>query len=151
MTATIDRRPVGFGHRGGRKDARTRPSEQVLVVVPTYCEGTGIVGKLARVRCAFPAADVLVVDDHSPDDTANYAARLGKHLGHITVIDQPSGPDAAWQIGASYGAVHGYDIVVELHAQHSVIQSQRRPALEQGKIELEDGADLSGTDEVGDD
>ena len=122
MTAIVDRRPVGFRRRLGREQTPRRPTEQVLVVVPTYCEGTGIVGKLARVRCAFPGADVLVVDDHSTDGTASHAARLGEHLGHITVIDQPSGPDAAWQIGASYGAEHGYDIVVELHAQHSVIQ-----------------------------
>ena len=122
MTATIDRSPFGFRRQGTRPDSPARPTDQVLVVVPTYCEGTGIVAKLARVRCAFPGADVLVVDDHSPDDTAGYAARLGKHLGHITVIEQPSGADAAWQIGASYGAAHGYDIVVELHAQHSVIQ-----------------------------
>ena len=122
MTAIVDRRPVGFRRRFGREQAPTRPADQVLVVVPTYCEGTRIVEKLARVRCAFPGADVLVVDDHSPDDTANYAARLGEHLGHITVIDQPNGSDSAWQIGASYGALHGYGIVVELHGQHSVIQ-----------------------------
>jgi len=130
MTATIDHRPAGFVRRRGPEHTRTRPAERVLVVVPTYCEGTGIVGKLARVRCAFPGADVLVVDDHSTDHTASHAARLSKHLGRITVIDHPSGPDAAWQIGESYGAAHGYDIVVELHAQHSVIQSERRPALE---------------------
>ena len=122
MTFTIDRRPAGFGRLGACVHSGTRPTNQVLVVVPTYCEGTGIVAKLARVRCAFPGADVLVVDDHSPDDTANYAARLGKHLGQITVIDHPTGPEAAWQIGASFGAEHGYDIVVELHAQHSVVQ-----------------------------
>ena len=122
MTATIDGRSTGLRRRESRGHARTGPEEQVLVVVPTYCEGTGIVEKLARVRSAFPGSDVLVVDNHSPDDTANCAARLGKHLGHITVIDQPSGPDAAWQIGASYGALHGYGIVVELHGQHSVIQ-----------------------------
>ena len=122
MTATIDRRPLGFRRQGARADSPARRRDQVLVVVPTYCEGTGIVAKLARVRCAFPGADVLVVDDHSPDDTAGHAAHLGRHLGRITVIDQPSGADAAWQIGASYGAANGYDIVVELHAQHSVIQ-----------------------------
>ena len=133
MTAIVDRRTVGFKRREGREHTRTRAAEHVLVVVPTYCEGTGIVGKLARVRCAFPGADVLVVDDHSTDDTASHAARLSKHLGRITVIDHPSGSEAAWQIGASYGAAHGYDIVVELHAQHSVIQDQKRPALESGK------------------
>ena len=122
MTATIDRRPVDFRHRRGQERTPTRTTEQVLVVVPTYCEGTRIVEKLARVRCAFPDADVLVVDDHSPDDTANYAAHLGRHLGRITVIDQPSGPGAAWEVGSDYAARHGYEIVVELHARHSVIQ-----------------------------
>ena len=122
MTAIIDRRPVGFKRRKGPERLPMPPADQVLVVVPTYCEGTRIVSTLARVRCAFPGADVLVVDDHSPDETANYAARLGRHLGHITVIDQPSNSDAPWQAGSEYAASHGYDIVVELHPNHSVIQ-----------------------------
>jgi len=125
MTAIIDRRPAGFKRRKGPESIPTPAADQVLVVVPTYCEGTRIVSTLARVRCAFPGADVLVVDDHSPDETANYAAGLSKHLGHITVIDQPDNSDAPWQAGSEYAAAHGYDIVVELHRNHSVMQPAR--------------------------
>jgi len=71
------------------------------------------------------AATIVVLDDHSPDETANYAAGLSKHLGHITVIDQPDNSDAPWQAGSEYAAAHGYDIVVELHRNHSVMQPAR--------------------------
>ena len=49
-----------------RKLARMR----VLVVVPTYNEASGIETVLRRIRDELPAAHILVVDDNSPDGTA---------------------------------------------------------------------------------
>ena len=122
MTATTHRRSGNFVRRVRHERPPAPPSQQVLVVVPAHGEGTRIVATLARVRSAFPGADVLVVDDHSPDATARYAARLGEHLGRITVIERSDDDPPAWQIGADYAARHGYDIVVELHAEHSEVQ-----------------------------
>ena len=40
---------------------------RVLVVIPTYNEAESVVEVLDRVLLADPRADVLVVDDGSPD------------------------------------------------------------------------------------
>ena len=58
----------------------------VLVVLPTYNEAENIDHVLRRIRAALPAATVLVVDDGSPDGTADIAERLGKELGNIEVL-----------------------------------------------------------------
>ena len=42
---------------------------RVLVVVPTYNEAENLEPVVARMRAAVPEADLLVVDDGSPDGT----------------------------------------------------------------------------------
>ena len=44
-----------------------------LVILPTYDEAENIVEVLGRIQLALPSADVLVVDDGSPDGTADLA------------------------------------------------------------------------------
>jgi dolichol-phosphate mannosyltransferase len=44
-----------------------------LVILPTYNEAENIVEVLERIQKALPKADVLVVDDGSPDGTADLA------------------------------------------------------------------------------
>ncbi len=43
----------------------------VTVVIPTFNERDNIGGLLAAVRATLPAARLLVVDDQSPDGTAD--------------------------------------------------------------------------------
>ena len=51
---------------------------RVLVVVPTYNERENVPLLLPAVRSSVPAADVLVVDDHSPDGTGDIVDRAGR-------------------------------------------------------------------------
>ena len=46
---------------------------RVVVVLPTFNEVENIAGFLRAVRDAVPEADVLVIDDNSPDGTADLA------------------------------------------------------------------------------
>ena len=62
--------------RDGRDDPRRaadrrRLRSAVLVVIPTYNEADNIERIVDRVRAAVPTADVLVVDDNSPDGTGD--------------------------------------------------------------------------------
>ena len=50
---------------------------RTLIIIPTYLEVENIQDLLARVRECVPAADVLVVDDNSPDGTAEGAKAAG--------------------------------------------------------------------------
>ena len=56
---------------------------RVLVLVPTYNEIENIDDVLQRARMALPDADVLVIDDGSPDGTGDRAEKLDGELRGI--------------------------------------------------------------------
>jgi dolichol-phosphate mannosyltransferase len=93
----------------------------VLVVLPTYNEAENIDHVLRRIRNAMPAATVLVVDDGSPDGTADIAEVLGKELGNIEILkrNEKAGLGSAYRAGFRWGIDHGYDACVEMDADLS--------------------------------
>lgn len=94
---------------------------QTLVVMPTYDEALNIVEALTRVRAAVPGADVLVVDDNSPDGTAALARAAGAELGQVDVLDRPlkDGLGNAYRDGFKLGLERGYDRLVQMDADLS--------------------------------
>ena len=56
------------------------------VVLPTYNEAENIEEVLRRIRKGAPDVHVLVVDDSSPDGTADLAERFGAELGEVDVV-----------------------------------------------------------------
>ncbi len=97
------------------------PITRVLVVVPTLNEADNIERLLTGIRFAAPAVDVLVVDDASPDGTADFAESLGRALGSVAVVrrDGEPGLGAAYRDGFRYGLARGYDAVIEMDADLS--------------------------------
>jgi dolichol-phosphate mannosyltransferase len=89
---------------------------RVLVVVPTYNERDNVERLLPAVRAAVPDADVLVVDDGSPDGTAEVAEGLAARLGRIAVLRRPGkrGYGSAFREGFDYALDRGYDVVVSM-------------------------------------
>ena len=61
---------------------------RVLVITPTYDEAPNIEEMLRRTRASMPDADILVVDDNSPDGTAAIARRVARRLR--VVAGQPA-------------------------------------------------------------
>lgn len=57
----------------------------LTVVLPTYNERPNIVPLLQALRMAVPEARILVVDDQSPDGTAEAAEECAAELGNIVV------------------------------------------------------------------
>lgn len=94
---------------------------RILVVIPTYCEAANIETVIARVRRAVPAADILVVDDDSPDGTAARARVAGARLGRIEVLSrtEKAGLGAAYRAGFAHGLAQGYDVLIEMDADLS--------------------------------
>ena len=94
---------------------------RTIVVVPTYDERENGGPLLTAVRAALPDADVLVVDDNSPDGTAEIADRVGAELGQITVLRRPAkeGLGVAYRAGMTEGLAQGYDVICHLDADLS--------------------------------
>lgn len=94
---------------------------RALVVLPTYNEAATIEDVLRLLRAAAPDADVLVVDDGSPDRTAELAAKVGEDTGGVEVLRRPgkSGLGRAYLAGFAWGLERGYDALVEMDADLS--------------------------------
>jgi dolichol-phosphate mannosyltransferase len=94
---------------------------RTLVVVPTYLEAPNITELLDLLRQSVPDADILVVDDNSPDGTAQLAEVAGERLGRIEVLHRPAkeGLGPAYRAGLGAGLDRGYDVIVQMDADLS--------------------------------
>jgi len=94
---------------------------RVLVVVPTYNEADNIRGIVDRIRRAVPAAEVLIVDDASPDGTGALADRMARADGHLHVLHRGAkqGLGAAYVAGFGWAVERGYAAVAEMDADGS--------------------------------
>jgi len=114
---------------------------RTLVITPTYVEAENIDEFLRRARAAVPDADILVVDDNSPDGTADIAEKTAAELGNIDVLRRPAktGLGSAYRAGFAIGLEKGYEVVVQIDADLS-----HDPAvLPELLREVESGADLA--------
>ena len=94
---------------------------RTLVVLPTYQEAANIADVLRRLRAAVPDAHVLVVDDGSPDGTADLAEAIDAELGSVAVLRRASksGLGSAYRDGFRRGLAEGFETLVEMDADLS--------------------------------
>ncbi|HEY0186240.1 MAG TPA: polyprenol monophosphomannose synthase [Cellulomonas sp.] len=100
---------------------------RVLVVVPTYDERDSLPRALAALRREVPDADVLVVDDGSPDGTGDLAEEIaeqdaavtGRRAVHVLHRTGKQGLGTAYVTGFRWALERGYDAVVEMDADGS--------------------------------
>ncbi len=94
---------------------------RTVVVAPTYNEAENIVRFLRAVRLAVPDADVLVVDDNSPDGTAALAEEVASELGRIKVLRRAGkqGLGAAYRHGFVTAFDEGYEAIVSMDSDFS--------------------------------
>lgn len=108
-----------------RPDVRT-----VLVLVPTYNERDNLPLIIRRIRAAVPDADVLVLDDNSPDGTGDVADELAAADDRVHVLHRAGkeGLGKAYLAGFEWGLTRGYDALVEIDADGSH-PPERLPAM----------------------
>ena len=94
---------------------------RTVVVVPTYNERENVTALLEAVRRELPDADVLVVDDNSPDGTAELAEAAAAELGHIKLLRRPGkqGLGSAYREGFAVALDEGYDRIVSMDVDFS--------------------------------
>jgi len=94
---------------------------RVLIVMPTYNERQNLEIMAGRIRESTPEADLLVVDDNSPDGTGDLAEKLAEtdprvHVMHRT---EKAGLGKAYIAGFTWALERGYDVIVEMDADGS--------------------------------
>jgi dolichol-phosphate mannosyltransferase len=120
----------------------SRPSQRVLVIIPTFNERENLPLIHRRLKDACPDVHVLIVDDGSPDGTGELADELATadggrtHVMHRTAKD---GLGAAYIAGFAWGLSRGYAVLVEMDADGSHSPEQLRRLLDA----VDAGADLA--------
>lgn len=92
-----------------------------LVLVCTYNERENLPRLLEAIRAAAPDAQVLVVDDGSPDGTGRWAQEAAEQRDWLRVIDRCGklGLGSAIALGLREAMAQGYAWVINLDADFS--------------------------------
>ncbi len=94
---------------------------RLLVTLCTYNEGQNLPLLIPDIHSVAPDADVLVIDDNSPDGTGDLADEMATHDSRIKVLHRSGklGLGTATMAGFQYGVEHGYDQLLNLDADFS--------------------------------
>lgn len=102
-------------------DTDRQPLDRVLVLLPTYNELENLPLIMQRIRESVPDADVLVLDDNSPDGTGALADEMAAADPRIQVLHRTGkeGLGKAYLAGFAWGLERGYDALIEIDADGS--------------------------------
>ncbi len=113
---------------------------RTLIVVPTYNERDNLPILIDAVFAVLPDANVLVVDDASPDGTGQLADGIAGRDMRVSVMhrDGKRGLGTAYVEGFRKGLAEGFDVFVEMDADMSH-DPRYLPAMLDA---IDDGADV---------
>lgn len=94
---------------------------RLIVVVPTYNERQSLAALVARTLAAAPTARLVIVDDSSPDGTAEEARRLAAEGAPLTLISRPvkTGLAGAYRAGFDWATNQDCELIAQLDADLS--------------------------------
>jgi dolichol-phosphate mannosyltransferase len=94
---------------------------QVLVSLATYNERDNLPRLIDDIHAVVPAADVLVIDDNSPDGTGQVAEERATADPRIKVLHRPGklGLGTAILAGMRYAIDHDYELLLNMDADFS--------------------------------
>ena len=93
-----------------------------LVIIPTYNEKENVAAMLDKVFSLPEAFDVLIIDDGSPDGTADIVrSRRQQYPGRLHLIERAGklGLGTAYLTGFRWGLEQGYDFMCEMDCDFS--------------------------------
>jgi dolichol-phosphate mannosyltransferase len=95
--------------------------QKTLVIIPTYNEAENINRLIPSVLNQAEGLHILIVDDGSPDGTAQLVRTMmnGDDRIHILERERKQGLGTAYRAGFKYAIDHQYDCVFEMDADFS--------------------------------
>ena len=115
-------------------------AQRLLVTLCTYNERENLEQLVPEIQRHAPTADILVIDDNSPDGTGRYADELAARDIRIRVLHRggKQGLGSAMLAGFRYAVSQGYDLVLNMDADFS-----HDPAYIPALVEAMDRADVA--------
>ena len=116
---------------------------RTLVIIPTYNERENVGAIVGRVRASVPDAEILVVDDGSPDGTGELADALAATDSSVHVLHRTGkeGLGAAYRAGMQWALDAGFGAIVEMDADGSHRPEELPRLLGALRNDDEDGTD----------
>ena len=113
---------------------------RILVALATYNEIDNLPGLVDAIHSELPDADLLVVDDNSPDGTGRWCDDHAATYSWMTCLHRPGkqGLGSATMVAIHWALAHEYDVVVTMDADWSH-DPQYLPAL----VEATERADVA--------
>ena len=113
-----------------------------IVIIPTYKEKENI-EKIIRAVSELPVSfDILIIDDNSPDGTADIVKNLQSEFDNLYLVERAGklGLGTAYIAGFKWALARGYGYIYEMDADFS---HNPKDLLKLFKACREDGADLA--------
>lgn len=92
-----------------------------LIIVPTYNEIENIEKLIKQINKIDPSADILIVDDNSPDGTGEQVIKLTDEFRNLFLIQREGkfGLGTAYVAGFKYALQRGYEFIFQMDADFS--------------------------------
>lgn len=92
-----------------------------LVIIPTYNESENVTKIIPETLKQDPILSVLIVDDNSPDGTANIVKEMMKTEKRLFILEREAkeGLGRAYIAGFKWALENGFDFVIEMDADFS--------------------------------
>jgi apolipoprotein N-acyltransferase len=122
LVAVVGLAAVPRGRRRGHhpEPGPLAPDARTLVILPTFDEAATIRQVLEGVL-EQPGVEALVVDDSSPDGTADVVRALMAEEPRLRLVERPAraGLASAYEVGFGRALDEGYDVIVEMDSDLS--------------------------------
>jgi dolichol-phosphate mannosyltransferase len=92
-----------------------------IVIIPTYKESENIGALVKSISSQSIPFDILIIDDNSPDGTANIVKNLQNSFSNLHLIERPGklGLGTAYITGFKWALDRNYDYIYEMDADFS--------------------------------
>ena len=92
-----------------------------LIVIPTYNESLNAPVLIKRLFKNVPGTSILIIDDGSPDGTAEIVESLQKEFSNLFLIKRQKklGLGSAYRLGFTWGLERGYEVFIEMDSDMS--------------------------------